>query len=103
VDGRIQYFLYEDVPLVRGHTFFPTPVGADDDLAAAVLARPRHLPHAYGAGDVGGLISVDVSDWDTPGRFINKPAKQCTPTEIAQEIWQQLKAGLNGPTSARRP
>src|SRR5205085_4416294 len=44
----------------------------------------------------GGLISVDVSDWDAPGRFIPKRAKDCTPNEIAQEVWEQLKAALNG-------
>jgi len=96
----IQYFLYEDVPLVRGHTFFP-----DSPWALTTISQPQFwrdlgiFRTRYGAGDVGGLISVDVSDWDTPGMFIAKTAKQCTPAEIAQEIWQQLKAGLNGPTS----
>jgi len=96
----IQYFLYEDVPLVRGHTFFP-----DSPWALTTISQPQFwrdlgiFRTRYGAGDVGGLISVDVSDWDTPGKFIPKTAKECTPAEIAQEIWQQLKAGLNGPTA----
>jgi len=42
------------------------------------------------------LISVDVSDWDTPGLFVPKPAKHCTREEIAHEVWRQLKAALNG-------
>lgn len=94
----IQYFLYEDVPLVRGHTFYP-----DSPWALTTISQPQFwrdlglFRTRYGAGDVGGLISVDVSDWDTPGAYIHKPAKQCTPAEIAHEIWQQLKAGLNGP------
>ena len=93
----IQYFLYEDVPLVRGHTFFP-----DSPWALTTISQPQFwrdlgiFRTRYGAGDVGGLISVDVSDWDTPGVYVTKPAKQCTPNEIAQEIWEQLKAGLNG-------
>ena len=93
----IQYFLYEDVPIVRGHTFFP-----DSPWALTAISQPQFwrdlgiFRTRYGAGDVGGLISIDVSDWDTPGRFITKPAKQCTPSEIAQEVWGQLKAALNG-------
>ncbi|MDB4963106.1 MAG: Phytoene desaturase [Myxococcales bacterium] len=96
----IQYFLYEDVPLVRGHTFFP-----DSPWALTTISQPQFWRELgifrtrYGAGDVGGLISVDISDWDTPGVFIHKTAKQCTAAEIAQEVWQQLKAGLNGPSA----
>jgi uncharacterized protein with NAD-binding domain and iron-sulfur cluster len=93
----IQYFLYEDVPLVRGHTFFP-----DSPWALTSISQPQFwrdlgiFRTRYGSGEVGGLISVDVSDWDTPGRFIHKPARDCTPSEIAHEVWEQLKAGLNG-------
>lgn len=93
----IQYFLYEDVPLVRGHTFYP-----DSPWALTSISQPQFwrdlgiFRTRYGAGDVGGLISVDVSDWDTPGRFLSKTAKECTPAEVAQEIWEQLKAALNG-------
>jgi uncharacterized protein with NAD-binding domain and iron-sulfur cluster len=95
----IQYFLYEDVPLVRGHTFYP-----DSPWALTTISQPQFwrdlglFRKVYGNGEVGGLISVDVSDWDTPGTYLGKPAKQCTPAEIAHEIWGQLKAALNGTT-----
>lgn len=93
----IQYFLYEDVPLVRGHTFFP-----DSPWALTTISQPQFwrdlgiFRTRYGGGDVGGLISVDVSEWNTPGVFVTKPAKECTAAEIAHEVWEQLKAGLNG-------
>ncbi len=93
----IQYFLYEDVPLVRGHTFYP-----DSPWALTTISQPQFwrdlglFRRTYGGGEVGGLISVDISDWDTPGTFIPKTAKQCTPAEIAKEVWEQLKAALNG-------
>ena len=93
----IQYFLYEDVPLVRGHTFFP-----DSPWALTTISQPQFwrdlglFRRTFGNGEVGGLISVDISDWDTPGKFITKPARDCTPAEIAHEVWEQLKAGLNG-------
>ncbi|MGE5187169.1 MAG: FAD-dependent oxidoreductase [Acidobacteriota bacterium] len=94
----IQYFLYEDVPLVRGHTFYP-----DSPWALTSISQPQFwrdsgglFRRRYGAGDVGGLLSIDISDWNTPGTFIPKTAKQCTPDEIAKEVWEQLKAALNG-------
>jgi uncharacterized protein with NAD-binding domain and iron-sulfur cluster len=95
----IQYFLYEDVPLVRGHTFYP-----DSPWALTTISQPQFwrdlglFRTRYGNGEVGGLISVDISDWDTPGNYINKPAKECTKDEVAEEVWAQLKAGLNGLT-----
>ena len=93
----IQYFLYEDVPLVRGHTFYP-----DSPWALTSISQPQFwrdlglFRRTYGGGEVGGLLSVDISDWDTPGTFVPKTAKQCTPDEIAKEVWEQLKAALNG-------
>jgi uncharacterized protein with NAD-binding domain and iron-sulfur cluster len=93
----IQYYLYEDVPLVRGHTFYP-----DSPWALTSISQPQFwrdlglFRRNYGDGEVGGLISVDVSEWGTPGTFIPKIAKECTAAEISSEIWQQLKAALNG-------
>jgi uncharacterized protein with NAD-binding domain and iron-sulfur cluster len=93
----IQYFLYEDVPLVRGHTFYPDSPWALTTISQPQFWRDRGLfRRTYGSGEVGGLISVDISDWDTPGTFVPKTAKQCTPDEIAKEVWCQLKAALNG-------
>jgi uncharacterized protein with NAD-binding domain and iron-sulfur cluster len=93
----IQYFLYEDVPLVRGHTFFPDSPWALTTISQPQFWRDQGLFRTrYGNGEVGGLISVDVSDWDTPGKFVTKRARDCTPDEIAHEVWEQLKAGLNG-------
>jgi 15-cis-phytoene desaturase len=93
----IQYFLYEDVPLVRGHLFFP-----DSPWALTAVSQPQFwrdlgvFRKLYGDGSVGGLISVDISEWDTPGKLIPKPAKECSRQEIADEVWWQLKAALNG-------
>ncbi|MGE0546310.1 MAG: FAD-dependent oxidoreductase [Kofleriaceae bacterium] len=93
----VQLFLYEDVPLVRGHTFYPDSPWALTSISQPQFWRDLGLFRTrYGDGSVGGLISVDVSDWDTPGKFIAKTAKQCTKAEVADEVWRQLKAALNG-------
>jgi uncharacterized protein with NAD-binding domain and iron-sulfur cluster len=92
----MQFFLYEDVPLVRGHTFYP-----DAPWGLTSISQPQFwgdlglFRRRYGGGDVGGLISVDIAEWNIPGTFVAKPAKLCTPDEVANEVWQQLKAGLN--------
>lgn len=92
----IQYFLYEDVPLVRGHAFYP-----DSPWGLTSISQPQFwrdlglFRRRYGAGDVGGVISVDISDWETPGTFVHKPARECTPDEIAREVWAQLALALN--------
>ncbi len=93
----MQFFLYEDVPLVRGHLFFP-----DSPWALTAISQPQFwrdlglFRRTFGDGDVGGLISVDISDWHSPGKLIPKAARDCTPDEISKEVWHQLKAALNG-------
>jgi 15-cis-phytoene desaturase len=92
----IQFFLYEDVPLVRGHTFYPDAPWGLTSISQPQFWRDLGLfRRRYGAGDVGGLISVDIAEWDIPGMFVTKPARLCTPDEVAKEVWLQLKAGLN--------
>lgn len=92
----IQFFLYEDVPLVRGHAFYPDAPWGLTSISQPQFWRDLGLfRRRYGAGDVGGLISVDIAEWNVPGAFVAKPARLCTPEEVAREVWQQLKAGLN--------
>jgi hypothetical protein len=43
------------------------------------------------------ILSIDISAWDVPGRVFRKPAWDCTPDEIAEEVWAQVKASLNRP------
>ena len=40
-------------------------------------------------------MSAIISDWSTPGNFNRKSARDCTPDEIADEAWAQIKAHLN--------
>lgn len=95
----IQFYLREDVPLVRGHVFFPDSPWALSVISQAQfwgLSGEGHFRDRFGSGDTGGILSVDVSAWNVPGILYNKPAKQCTREEIRAEVWAQLKAGLNG-------
>jgi 15-cis-phytoene desaturase len=93
----IQFYLYEDVPLARGHMIFP-----DAPWALTAISQPQfwretlgNFRRHFGNGEVGGLLSVDISEWERPGRFVPKRAKECTPEEIKYEVWSQLKLALN--------
>lgn len=93
----IQFFLNR-VPTqaVHGHVAFLNSPWA---LTSINQGRfwDRDLPATYGDGRLHDILSVDISDFFTPGILYGKPAVECTPDEIAAECWAQLKAGLNSP------
>lgn len=90
----VQYYLNQDVPLTHGHV-----ICIDSKWALTVISQAQFWPDfplsGFGAGDVKGLLSVDVSDWFTAG-LNGKPAHKCTIEEIKEEVWNQLEAALNG-------
>jgi uncharacterized protein with NAD-binding domain and iron-sulfur cluster len=89
----IVFFLRSDVPLVRGHVVY-----IDSEWRLTSIS-PRQFwrdgMEGFGDGDVGGILSVDVSDWTTPGPITHKPAMECTKEEVFTEVWGQLQAHLN--------
>jgi uncharacterized protein with NAD-binding domain and iron-sulfur cluster len=95
----IMFYLRRDVPLVHGHSIY-----VDSAWALTSISQRQFWPHfdlhAMGDGEVGGLLSIDVSDWEAPGAFAakGKIARQCSKEEIAEEVWAQLKAALNNGT-----
>lgn len=89
----IQFFLYEDVPIVRGHVLFVDSPWALTAVSEAQFWRGVQLGDR-GDGKVHGILSVCLSDWDAPG-LNGRPANQCSRHEIVDEVWAQLKNGLN--------
>jgi uncharacterized protein with NAD-binding domain and iron-sulfur cluster len=51
----------------------------------------------YGDGTVKDKLSVAIPDWHTPGVLYGKPARECSPDEVARDTWEQLKRSLNNP------
>jgi uncharacterized protein with NAD-binding domain and iron-sulfur cluster len=90
----IQFYLRRPVDLVRGHLTFPDSQWALTALTQAQFWERNDFARDYGDGRVVDCLSVDVSDWDSPGMLYGKPAKNCTREEIAREVWMQLKAHL---------
>lgn len=90
----IQFYLAEDVKLVRGHQVY-----ADTPWAITAISQ-RQFWSGYdfeteAPDDIDGVLSVIASDWDTPGMVYEKPARDCTRSEIAAEVWTQVKTHLN--------
>lgn len=97
----IQFYLNEDVRIVRGHV-----LGAMTPWALTAIAQTQTWPRVnienYGDGKVRSIVSVDISDWDAPGTLFWDPgkgryktAKECTREEIKDEVWSQLKLAVN--------
>lgn len=92
----IQYYLREPVDIVHGHITFVDAPWALTALTQGQFWAGRDFRRDYGDGSVADCLSVDISDWDTPGNQIHRrPAKNCTPQEVAEEVWAQMKAHLN--------
>jgi uncharacterized protein with NAD-binding domain and iron-sulfur cluster len=89
----IQFYLNEDVPLVHGHTIYLQSPWALTSVSQAQFWSDYEMS-AHGDGKVRGILSVDISNWQTPG-LNGKTAVQCTREEIKQEVWNQMILGVN--------
>jgi uncharacterized protein with NAD-binding domain and iron-sulfur cluster len=90
----IMFYLRDDVPLVHGHAIY-----IDSEWALTSVSQRQFWPEfdfgGLGDGRVGGILSVDVSDWQRPARRTGKVAATCSADEIKDEVWAQLKDHLN--------
>jgi 15-cis-phytoene desaturase len=89
----IQFYLKTDVPLNHGHTLYANSPWALTSISQNQFWTVSPLT-GYGDGSIGGVLSVDISDWTAKGSN-GKTAMQCTSDEIAEETWAQLKEHLN--------
>jgi uncharacterized protein with NAD-binding domain and iron-sulfur cluster len=89
----IQFYLKDDVPIGRGHQIYLDSPWALTSVSQAQFWTDVDLSR-FGDGNIRGVISVVISDWNTPG-LNGKPARECTRREIRDEVWDQLKRSLN--------
>ncbi|MFY0564224.1 FAD-dependent oxidoreductase [Archangium lansingense] len=92
----IQFYLRHEVDVGSGHSMYP-----DSPWALTAISQGPYwerAPSSYGDGGVKTLLSVDVSDWNTPGLLTGRPARLArSKEEIRDEVWAQLKTSLNRP------
>jgi uncharacterized protein with NAD-binding domain and iron-sulfur cluster len=88
------FYLRQDVPIVSGHVIY-----IDSDWALTSISQRQFWPRVdfarLGNGLEGGILSVDISDWERPARRLGKVASMCSAEEIKDEVWAQMKDHLN--------
>jgi uncharacterized protein with NAD-binding domain and iron-sulfur cluster len=87
----IQYFLRQPAEITKGHITFLDAPWALTALTQGQFWADRVISRDYGDGDVVDILSVDISDWDAPGILYGKPAKECSPQEVAAEVFAQIR------------
>ena len=87
----VQFYLRKPVDIVKGHIDFIDAPWALTALTQAQFWNHRVFNRDYGDGTVVDCLSVDISNWDEPGILYGKPAKKCTPGQIAKEVWAQIR------------
>ena len=91
----VLFYLDRDVPIVNGHAIY-----IDSEWSLTSISQKQFWPRVdlsrRGDGRVRGILSVDVSEWQRPGRRTGKVAQLCTREEIFEEVWGQLEDHLDG-------
>ncbi|RAL20524.1 phytoene dehydrogenase [Lujinxingia litoralis] len=90
----ILFFLRKDLDINHGHILYVDSPWALTSIFSQNFWEDVDLSE-YGEGDVQGILSLCISDWNTPGVLYGKPAKECTAEEIKEEVWAQITARLN--------
>lgn len=97
----MQFYLKKNIDIVEGHTIY-----IDTPWALTSISQRQFWPSVnfedLGDGTVQGILSVDISDWESPGTLFKKllggkykSASECSRKEIKEEVWHQLKTSLN--------
>jgi uncharacterized protein with NAD-binding domain and iron-sulfur cluster len=89
----IVFFLRRDAPIVHGHVIYIDSPWSLTSISQAQFWSSFNAADV-GQGDVRGVFSVDISDWQTPGLVSGKTAMDCTREEIATDVLAQLRAHL---------
>lgn len=87
------YYLAEDVKIVHGHTIYVDPSWALTSISQRQFWEPGNPLARYADGTIGGILSIDISNWRDLGRDSadgERPAYFCTPGEIVDYTWQNL-------------
>lgn len=90
----IQFYLKQDVPLEFGHSLYADSPWALTSISQKQFWTAEALAQ-FGDGHLGGILSVDISDWEVPGIVYGKPAMHCSAQEIEKEAWEQIKVHVN--------
>jgi uncharacterized protein with NAD-binding domain and iron-sulfur cluster len=93
----IQYYFDTEFQLLRGHLLLAGTEWALSSINQTGLWEKRPILDRDGHISV---LSVDIGDFNTPSDYLldefgrGKSARDCTPDEIAAEVWRQIVSAL---------
>jgi uncharacterized protein with NAD-binding domain and iron-sulfur cluster len=90
----LQIYLRRDIKLVHGHLSYVDSPWALTSVSQRQFWSDDFDFDEHGDGAVQGIISVDISDWNSKGLH-GRSARESTKEQIFQEVWDQLKKSLN--------
>lgn len=92
----IQFYLTEDASLAPGHQAYSDSPWALTSISQGQFWKNGRFDIEERSNEaVGGVLSVIISDWSSPGVVYDRPARECTREEIETEVWTQLTDHLN--------
>ena len=91
----IQFYFRDELPMIYGHQML---IGSPWALTSLSQAQfwyddATGFTRDFGDGTVRTVLSVNVSDWKTPGSD-GRPALECSRDDVAAEVWKQLQASM---------
>src|SRR5215217_2679954 len=90
----VLFYLDRDVELVNGHAIY-----VDSEWSLTSISQKQFWPDVdlsrRGDGRTRGILSIDVSEWQRPGKRTGKVAQLCSREEIFEEVWGQLEDHLD--------
>ena len=107
----VQFFLRNEVKVLRGHVVYPDSDWALSSISQDQFWDPERRLRMRRDFDVRGQISVVVGAWDRPvspapsprpswwidSAVVGKTAAELTnPDDLAREIWRQARLALDG-------
>ena len=87
-----QFFFSRPVPVCRGHVAYPDAPWALSSVSQGQFWKDG--TGGFGDGTVQDILSVDISDWDAVAPRLGRAARDCTATEVLDEVWSQLEDAL---------
>ena len=90
----VQFFMYRPLPMLPAHYLCVDSPWSLTAIAEGQFWKDTDLSKR-GDGTVRDVLSVCISNWDAPGILYGRPANELSRAQIENEVWAQLKAGLN--------
>lgn len=83
-------YLRHNFDMVEGHSIYIDSPWALTSVSQVQFWTAKDLTWRI-PGAIDGILSIDISDWDTPGRYVPKKAVECSAEEIQQEVLGELR------------